>query len=124
PTLTQAAVADFMREGHFERHLRHLRQAYGQRRHTLVAALRAYLPQVRYADEPAGLHVMLCLPEGLVETAVIEVAAQVGVGVYPAAPYFMNQPSPPAILLGFSGLSEPEIAQGVARLGEALAGLE
>src|SRR5690606_29633339 len=30
PTLTQAAVADFIREGHFERHLRRLRKAYGK----------------------------------------------------------------------------------------------
>ncbi|MEZ4590828.1 MAG: PLP-dependent aminotransferase family protein [Chloroflexota bacterium] len=118
PTLTQAAVADFMLEGHFERHLRHLRQAYGERRQVLIAALQAHLPDgVRYADEPAGLHVMLYLPEGVAETAVVAAAAEVGVGVYPAAAYFMERPSPPAILLGFSGLSEPEIAEGVARLG-------
>lgn len=124
PTLTQAAVADFMREGHFERHLRHLRQAYGQRRKTLVAALQTYLPDpVRYADEPAGLHVMLYLPEDLVETAVIAAAAEAGVGVYLAAPYFVTQPSPPAILLGFSGLSESDIEQGVARLGRVMADL-
>ncbi|WP_420630440.1 PLP-dependent aminotransferase family protein [Candidatus Leptofilum sp.] len=121
PTLTQAAVADFMVEGHFERHLRHLRQAYGQRRQTLVAALQNHLAgAVQYADEPAGLHVMLYLPEGVTETAVVQAAAEVGVGVYPAAPYFMAHPSPPAILLGFSGLSEPEIAEGVARLGRAI----
>ncbi len=121
PTLTQAAVADFMLEGHFERHLRHLRQAYRQRRQTLVDALQTHLPNlVRYADEPAGLHVMLYLPEDLLETAVVQAAAKVGVGVYPAAAYFMTQPSPPAVLLGFSGLSESEIAQGVARLGQVV----
>ena len=124
PTLTQAAVADFMREGHFERHLRHLRQAYGQRRQTLVAALLTHLSGlVRYADEPAGLHVMLYLQEKLSETAVVQAAAKMGVGVYPAAPYFMTQLAPPAILLGFSGLSEPEIEEGVARLGSAISGL-
>ena len=121
PTLTQAAVADFIREGHFERHLRHLRQAYAQRRQTLVAALEEHLPQlVHYADEPAGLHVMLYLPPELSEMGVVQAAAEVGVGVYPAMPYFMERPSPPAILLGFSGLSELEIATGVARLGEVV----
>ncbi|MCB9007199.1 MAG: PLP-dependent aminotransferase family protein [Ardenticatenaceae bacterium] len=125
PTLTQAAVADFMVEGHFERHLRHLREAYGQRRQSLVAALQAHLPSlVRYADEPAGLHVMLYLPESLPETAVVQAAAEAGVGVYSAAPYFITQPSPPAILLGFSGLSEPEIELGVARLGEVITALQ
>lgn len=121
PTLTQAAVTDFMVEGHFERHLRHLRQAYGERRQALVAALQTHLPGlVRYADEPAGLHVMLCLPEHLPEAAVVRAAAAAGVGVYPAAPYFMTASPPPAILLGFSGLSEAEIVQGVARLGEVM----
>ncbi|MCP4420489.1 MAG: PLP-dependent aminotransferase family protein, partial [Chloroflexi bacterium] len=124
PTLTQAAVADFMLEGHFERHLRHLRQAYGQRRQALVAALQTHLSGlVRYADEPAGLHIMLYLPPELKETAVVQAAAKVGVGVYPAARYFMERPSPPAIVLGFSGLSESEIELGVARLGEAIVNL-
>ncbi|MCA9957181.1 MAG: hypothetical protein KC434_20775, partial [Anaerolineales bacterium] len=68
-------------------------------------------------------HVMLYLPEALAETAVITAAAEAGVGVYPAAPYFMTQPSPPAVLLGFSGLSEPEIADGVIRLGDVMAKL-
>ncbi|MAT95935.1 MAG: hypothetical protein CL608_02110 [Anaerolineaceae bacterium] len=121
PTLTQAAVADFMVEGHFERHLRHLREAYSERRQTLVAALQTHLPDlVRYTDEPAGLHVMLYLPTRLSETAVVQAAAEAGVGVYPAAPYFMTPSPPPAILLGFSGLSEAEIEQGVARLGEVM----
>ncbi|GJM42375.1 MAG: hypothetical protein DHS20C20_26570 [Ardenticatenaceae bacterium] len=44
-------------------------------------------------------------------------------GVYAAAPYFLANDSPPAILLGFSGLSEPEIAEGVARLGGVLTNL-
>ena len=124
PTLTQAAVADFMVEGHFERHLRHLREAYSERRQTLVAALQTHLPNlVRYADEPAGLHVMLYLPTRLSETAVVQAASEAGVGVYPAAPYFMTPSPPPAILLGFSGLSETEIEQGVARLGEVMATL-
>ena len=124
PTLTQAAVADFMVEGHFERHLRHLRQAYGQRRQTLVTALQEYLPRlVRYADEPAGLHVMLYLPPALSETAVVQSAAETGVGVYSAAPYFLERPSLPAVLLGFSGLSEPEIELGVARLAEVISGM-
>ena len=35
PTLTQAAVADFISEGHFERHLRRLRLAYGERRQVI-----------------------------------------------------------------------------------------
>jgi GntR family transcriptional regulator / MocR family aminotransferase len=123
PTLTQAAVADFITEGHFERHLRRLRQEYGERRQTLTAALEQYLPgQARYAAEEAGLHVMLYLQNGLSETAVIEKAARLGVGVYPGEPYHLQRPAPPSILLGFSGLTAAEIEEGIRRLGRAVSG--
>lgn len=121
PTLTQAAVADFIQEGHFERHLRHLRQAYGRRWRTLVAALdRTLADRVRFNRTAAGLHVMLYLADGVSETAVIEQAAAVGVGVYPGRPYHLHSPAPPSILLGFSGLSQADIEEGVRRLGQIL----
>jgi GntR family transcriptional regulator / MocR family aminotransferase len=121
PTLTQAAVADFITEGHFERHLRRLRQEYGERRAALTAALDAHLAgRVRYSAEAAGLHVMLYLQNGLDETAVVERAARLGVGVYPGAPYHLQHPAPPSILLGFSGLTVSEIETGIRRLAMAV----
>ncbi len=121
PTLTQAAVADFIREGHFDRHLRHLRQAYGARRQTLVDALDRFLPeQVRYAQDAAGLHVMVYLDEVCDEAALVREAAAKGVRVYPGAPYHLQRPFPASILLGFSGLDETAIAEGVRRLATVL----
>ncbi|MCA9978212.1 MAG: aminotransferase class I/II-fold pyridoxal phosphate-dependent enzyme, partial [Anaerolineales bacterium] len=121
-TLTQAAVADFITEGHFERHLRQLRHAYGQRRQKLIAALEQYLPQqVCCSEEAAGLHVMLHLRPHLDESQVVREAAAAGVGVYPGTPYHLHQPAPPAILLGFSGLDEAEIEEGIRRLAAVLA---
>lgn len=123
PTLTQAAVADFIIEGHFERHLQQLRQSYGRRRAILVAAIERYLPdRVRYVRLAAGLHLMLYLAEGVSETAVVAQAASVGVGVYPGAPFHLEQPAPSSILLGFSGLEETEIEEGVRRLAGVLGG--
>ncbi|MCA9935004.1 MAG: PLP-dependent aminotransferase family protein, partial [Anaerolineales bacterium] len=122
PTLTQAAVADFITEGHFERHLHHLREAYGQRRQVLVQALADYLPQrVHYSSAPAGLHVMLYLSEACDEAALVRRAADAGVGVYPGAAYHLQRPAPPSIMLGFSGLSETDIEEGVRRLAKVLA---
>lgn len=121
PTLTQAAVAEFIHGGHFDRHLHHLRDAYGQRRQTLVQALQTFLPnRVRYSPTAAGLHVMLYLDDDCNETVVVRRAAEQGVRVYPGAPYHVQQPAPPAILLGFSGLSEGDIVEGVRRLALAL----
>jgi GntR family transcriptional regulator/MocR family aminotransferase len=122
PTLTQAAVADFINEGHFERHLRHLRHTYGRRRQRLIETLEQYLPQqVCCSDEAAGLHIMVYLRPHLDESQVVREAAAAGVGVYPGAPYHLNQPAPPSILLGFSGLTGSEIEEGIRRLAGVLA---
>jgi GntR family transcriptional regulator/MocR family aminotransferase len=123
PTLTQAAVADFIDEGHFERHLRRLRKAYGRRHRALVSALETHLAgRVRYSSDPAGLHVMLYLPPHFREQRIVRRAAALGVGVYPGAPYHLQQPIPPSILLGYSGLDESQIVEGVRRLGQVIAG--
>lgn len=120
PTLTQAAVADFLLEGHFERHLRHLRQLYGEKRATLVRALAENLgDRVRFSPVAAGLHVMLYAEHDVDETQLVSEAAARGVRVYPGAPYHLEQPAPPSILLGFSGLDESDIVEGVLRLAAA-----
>ncbi|MDX1412574.1 MAG: PLP-dependent aminotransferase family protein [Candidatus Promineifilaceae bacterium] len=117
PTLTQAAVADFIAEGHFERHLRHLRKAYKERREVLVAALETYLSgRVHYSSVAAGLHVMLYLNPTCSEKEIVKQAASIGVGIYPGAPYHHEQPAPPSILLGYTGLDTAEIHEGVKRL--------
>lgn len=123
PTLTQAAVADFIDEGHFERHLRRLRKAYGARRQVLVDALDKHLGhQVRYSRDPAGLHVMLLLDQYSDEQKIVQEAARAGVGVYPGGPYHLQKPAPPSILLGYSGLDSEQISEGVRRLAEVIAG--
>jgi GntR family transcriptional regulator/MocR family aminotransferase len=121
PTLTQAAVADFIAEGHFERHLRRLRREYGRRRQVLVEALQKELPgEVRFSKTEAGLHVMLYLEPDRDEAALVKAAAAAGVGIYPGRLYHLESPARPSILLGFSGLSEAEITEGVARLAGVL----
>lgn len=125
PTLTQAAVADFITEGHFERHLRRLRKVYGRRRKLLVGELKKHLPDVvHYSTEEAGLHVMLYLEPRFDEKTIIRKAALVGIGVYPGAPYHVGRPPRPSILLGFSGLAKEEIAEGIFRLGQVLYGMK
>lgn len=124
PTLTQAAVADFITEGHFDRHLRRLRKAYGRRREAFVTALETHLPWVRFSPEPAGLHIMLYLPKEMDEQQAVHCAAQAGVRVYAGAPYHvrnMESPNgpPPSILMGFTGLEVAQITEGVRCLAQA-----
>jgi GntR family transcriptional regulator/MocR family aminotransferase len=60
--LEQRALARFIRDGHFDRHLRRVRARNGQRRAALVAALDEHVgDRVEVLGANAGLHVMLRL---------------------------------------------------------------
>ena len=121
PTLTQAAIADFITEGHFERHLRNLRKLYAERRGVLVRAIKEHLDDVvTFADHPAGFHVMLYLKDGLSEQHVIAETRKKGVAVYAGRPYHLGDWAPPSLVLGFSDLDNTQIEEGIRRLGEVL----
>ena len=121
PTLTQAAMADFINEGHFERHLRRLRRLYGEKRSILIDELVGHLgDRVRFSTVHAGLHVLIYLEDGLDESRVVKEAAALGVRVYPGAPYHLTAEPLPSLLLGFSGLRDDDIREGVLRLTRAI----
>ena len=122
-TLEQLALADFIAEGHLERHVRRMRVRLAQRRTALVEALAEQLgarARVRGAD--AGLHVLLCLDElAMRDVRALREACRVrGVGIYPAAPFYARPPRRAEVLLGYGALGEDAIREGVRRLRRAL----
>ena len=124
PSLEQDALADFLSEGHFERHLRRSRRHNGARRAALLEALRAQLGDaVEIAGANAGLHVVVWLrgrsSRGL--SGLVREAAATGVGLYPVTPHYAEPPPRAGLLLGYAGLSERDIRAGVARLARLLA---
>jgi GntR family transcriptional regulator / MocR family aminotransferase len=59
PLLEQMALTDFIHEGHFVRHLRHMRQHYSRRRDILHHELRARLADLLEVYVPeAGMHLV------------------------------------------------------------------
>ena len=123
PILDQLTFADFIERGEFDRHLRRMRPIYRSRRDALLAALKQHLPELKPAGIAAGLHLVAWLPAGLDEPAVIEAAATENVAVAGVAPYRLASSPRGGLIFGYSNLSEREIADGVARLGRAVAGL-
>ncbi|WP_439674218.1 PLP-dependent aminotransferase family protein [Embleya sp. MST-111070] len=60
----QLTLADFIEGGHYDRHIRRMRQRYRARRDHLVAALAEHAPHVSATGIAAGLHAVLQLPPG------------------------------------------------------------
>jgi GntR family transcriptional regulator/MocR family aminotransferase len=126
PSLEQLALADFIDEGHLERHARRARIRTAARRAALLEAVGSDLGErARVLGASAGLHVLLQLPE-LPAREVPRLRAacrERGVGVYPAAPFYARPPAHAELLLGYAALGEETIREGVGRLREALESL-
>jgi GntR family transcriptional regulator/MocR family aminotransferase len=76
----QLALAEFIRSGAYDRHVRKMRLHYRRRRDELIRALAAHAPHLRVSGVPAGLHIVLDLPPGT-EQDVIRAATWQGLAV-------------------------------------------
>src|SRR5258708_39530085 len=76
PLLEQLALADFLAEGYFARHVRRMSLLYRERRNALVEALRQALGKRLEVSVPeAGMHLVVWLPERMSAQAVAHQAA-------------------------------------------------
>ncbi len=123
PALPQLALVDFIREGHFERHLHRLRVRNASRRAAMLEAIDRYLGnRARVTGINAGIHALIWLPEfPFRETREIRARAErLGVGVYSVGPFYLKPPPHAGLILGYSSLPEKQIAEGIRRLAAAL----
>jgi GntR family transcriptional regulator/MocR family aminotransferase len=113
-SLEQLAFADFLSRGEFDHHLRRMRPIYRARRDALLAALERHLPELRPVGASAGLHVLAWLPAGIDEKALVEHAADAGVGVEGVTPYrSASRDGPGGLLFGYGTVAEAQIEEGV-----------
>ncbi|MCY1143232.1 PLP-dependent aminotransferase family protein [Actinoplanes sp. Pm04-4] len=112
PVVDQLALAVLIESGRYDRHLRRMRAEYAARRDTLVAALARHAPHLRLTGLAAGFHAVLELPPGADREALIERAAERGVGLYGMAG--------PRIILGFGDTSGRAIDAGIAAIADLL----
>lgn len=117
PILEQRVVAAFLAEGHLERHLRRMRDLYMARREALLNAIREQLPgRADLATSSGGLHILVWLYADVDEHELQFKAAEMGIGVYPAGQCFIRRSEQPGLVLGFGGMDETRIREGIARL--------
>ncbi len=119
--LEQAALADFIVEGHFARHIRRMRALYAERGAALVAALGRDLPGLLDVRTPeAGMQLLARLPDGVDDRAAAHRAAAHGVDVWPLSIHHLEPAGRGGLLLGYAAVNEGELRDGVRRLATAL----
>ncbi|MGS2647991.1 MocR-like pyridoxine biosynthesis transcription factor PdxR [Streptosporangium sp. LJ11] len=126
PVLDQFALADLLRSGQYDRHLRHMRTRYAARRAALVDALGRYAPEVEVRGLAAGFHAVAQLPPGTDERAVVEAARRRSVALYGISGYLLDPPerraSSARLVLGFGNLTPDAISDGIAAVADLLRG--
>ena len=115
--LYQTVLTDFIREGHFARHIRRMRMLYLERRKVLVKAVRNQMgDMLEIVGAEAGMHLAALLPLGVSDALISSQAASRGISVMPLSTCYMNPPARGGLILGYGGASEPQIRDGVRKL--------
>jgi GntR family transcriptional regulator/MocR family aminotransferase len=120
PVLEQAVLAEFLRDGHFGRHLRRMRALYEKRRDALVRGLREHAPTLVPHNSDAGLHVSAFLPDGVDDRDIVREAALRGVEATALSTCYVGDQPRSGLVLGFGGASERRILAACKTLGEVL----
>ncbi|RST14561.1 PLP-dependent aminotransferase family protein [Streptomyces sp. WAC05374] len=119
--LDQLTLAEFIRSGAYDRHVRGMRLRYRRRRDQLVAALADRAPDIRVSGIAAGLHAVLELPPGT-ERSVVQAAAWQGLAVQ-GLDRFRHPDVPPgrdALVVGYATPTDSAWAGALDALCRAL----
>ncbi|TDC82444.1 PLP-dependent aminotransferase family protein [Micromonospora sp. KC606] len=121
PVMDQLALAELLRSGMYDRHLRHMRRRYAARRQALVEALRKHAPDIRLRGLAAGFNAVAQLPPGADEQAVIAAARRRSVGLYGMSSYRMASKTRTAqLVLGYGNLTTDAIHEGIHIVADLL----
>lgn len=120
--LPQATVAAFMEQGHFARHLRRMRSLYAIRRGYLVDELLQTLgSHLIVQPQAGGIHVLARLAARGNDQSLAAVAQSHGLAIQALNDWRMSRSSQGGLLMGFTNVTEPEMAKAlVHRLAVAI----
>lgn len=116
--MIQAALADFIEEGHFASHIRRLKQTYAERRRLLQAALAPISNAgARLSMVDSGLHLVVEFDLNVDDVHVAEMAAQQGLRVYPLSNYCLGEPREKGLIIGYAYAA----TENITKYGNVLA---
>ena len=122
--LYQAVLTDFIREGHFARHIRRMRILYMQRRRALVNAIQMQMGEItEVIGAEAGMHLVALLPRGIDDVAVSRKAAQKGISATPLSSCYSKPTIRGGLILGYGGANAHQIHDGIRTLRTIVQGL-
>lgn len=123
PALEQAALAVFMAEGHYARHLRRMRLRYAERSAALTQALRGrFGTAIALTPPDGGLTLLARFPDGAPDTELVARARAAGLAPAALSAHAVQHDIGHGLLLGFTNIAPDKAGEAALRLQRALDG--
>ncbi|MDQ6419005.1 PLP-dependent aminotransferase family protein [Paenibacillus sp. LHD-117] len=119
--MIQQAVWLFMKQGHYGRHIRRMRRIYQARYRALTESIAEIMGnRAEIVGDKSGMHILLRVA-GRESSELIRLAESAGCMIFSAAKHWdeSNTDALEFVILGFGGMDEAALREGVRRLGEA-----
>jgi GntR family transcriptional regulator / MocR family aminotransferase len=116
-TFLQSVLADFIREGHFSRHIRRMRILYAERRNVLVKCLKQeFGSSVQVRGGEAGMHLVITFSKRIPDRELTRIAAHQNLWLLPLSTCYFGKPVSDGLIIGFGSTPVEEIPKGVRKL--------
>src|SRR5438105_2597284 len=120
--IAQAVTAEFIREGHFARHVRRMRPIYAERRRVLVAEIQQQFgDRATVLGDEAGLHLAVVLRRLQNDAKIAAKAAKESLWLSALSGLYLGSVRQQGFILGFGNTNLPQIAPAVRQLKKLLA---
>ncbi len=107
PLLLQAALADFIDEGHMSMHLKRMRRIYAARRQAFRTHAQRELGEwLTLLPADAGIQFVGALRPGLSDVAVAAAARRRGLNISPLSMHYRHVKPEPGLVLGYAAINE------------------
>jgi GntR family transcriptional regulator/MocR family aminotransferase len=115
--IPQAVMLEFIREGHFARHIRRMRPIYAQRREVLITELvRAFGEGAATIGDEAGMHLTLLLPKLRNDEQLAARAAKESLWLSALSASYVGKSPRHGFVLGFGNTRANQIPAAVRQL--------
>ncbi len=114
--LEQHALADFIAEHHFARHVRRTQKLYLERQLVLREQLGLLLPDLELRGFEAGMHLSAWLPKDFNDLVISRSASQHGLEVMPISAYSQTPLAQGGLFLGYAAVPPSSLRAGVRTL--------
>lgn len=112
--LTQKALAGFISDGHYLRHLRKVKKLYASRKRLVVETLASRAPELMI-EEKGALSVRLFLSDHIDDVALAEQLSAAGFSPAPLSSWYASRRQRKGLLLGITNVSERTVVADCER---------